>query len=171
MQAKQVERVAGQLREMQDSEGGRGTGGTPPVGEQDLRLAVLLVRLLDRVKQTVREVGDELGLSIPQLEVLRRLHSQGPLPMSRLAELLNCEASNLTGLVDRLEARGLMERQTDPHDRRVRRLALTDAGRKVTHKAWFAIAARCPFKEFPQDGKDRLEEQLQAVLSQATEEI
>ena len=70
----------------------------------DLDLAVLAVRLMDRTKQDIREVADEEGLSIAQLDVLRRLRHHGPTPMRRLAEQMNCEASNLTGLVDRLES-------------------------------------------------------------------
>ena len=98
---------------------------------------------MDRTKQDIREVADEGGLSIAQLDVLRRLRHHGPSPMRRLAEQMNCEASNLTGLVDRLETRGLVERRPDPHDRRVRLLALTETGQGVSHQAWVAVARRC----------------------------
>ena len=109
-------------------------GSTPaghaddPVAAVDLDLALLAVRIMDTTKQDVREVADEEGLSIAQLDVLRRLRHHGPTPMRRLAEQMKCEASNLTGLVDRLESRGLVERRPDPGDRRVRLLALTDEG-------------------------------------------
>ena len=45
-----------------------------------------------------------------------------------MARWLTCDASNVTGIVDRLEARGLVERRPDPGDRRVKMLALTDEG-------------------------------------------
>jgi DNA-binding MarR family transcriptional regulator len=51
--------------------------------------------------------------------------------MSGLAGALMCDASNVTGLVDRLEDRGLVERQSAPHDRRIKMLALTPAGARV----------------------------------------
>ena len=51
------------------------------------------------------------------------------LPMNELAALLACDNSNVTGLVDRLEARGLVTRQPSPEDRRVKHIVLTDAGR------------------------------------------
>ena len=51
--------------------------------------------------------------------------------MSRLARTLSCDASNVTGLVDRLEREGLIERQSSPEDRRVKVLALTPAGSRV----------------------------------------
>ena len=51
--------------------------------------------------------------------------------MRDLAERLCCDASNVTGIVDRLEARGLVERRTAPDDRRVKHLVLTDDGRAL----------------------------------------
>jgi DNA-binding MarR family transcriptional regulator len=115
------------------------------VSALDLDLAWLGIRLVDRLKQDIREVADEVGLSVAQLDVLRRLRHQGPSPMRRLAEQMNCEASNLTGLVDRLEGRRLVERRPDPGDRRVRLLALTEAGEGVSQEAWEAVARRSPF--------------------------
>lgn len=51
--------------------------------------------------------------------------------MRRLAQKLRCEPSNVTGIVDRLEARGLVERRPDPNDRRVKLAAATAEGRRV----------------------------------------
>lgn len=59
-----------------------------------------------------------------------------PRPMSRLATVLHCEPSNVTGLVDRLERRGLVERRPDPQDRRVKQIAPTDEGRELSAKVW-----------------------------------
>ena len=73
----------------------------------------------------IESVG-ELGLSPMQAHTLRFL--QQPLPMSELADTLWCDASNVTGIVDRLEARGLVERRASPDDRRVKLLCLTDEG-------------------------------------------
>lgn len=54
-----------------------------------------------------------------------------PLPMSELATLLACDSSNVTGLVDRLEARGLVARRPSSEDRRVKHVVLTQAGRAM----------------------------------------
>ncbi|MEU5316194.1 MarR family transcriptional regulator [Streptomyces sp. NPDC021056] len=54
-----------------------------------------------------------------------------PLPMRKLAHKLRCEPSNVTGIVDRLESRGLVERRPDPADRRVKLAAVTEEGRAV----------------------------------------
>ncbi|SEF48429.1 DNA-binding transcriptional regulator, MarR family [Actinacidiphila yanglinensis] len=62
-----------------------------------------------------------------QARVLALL-APGPLPMRRIAERLKCEPSNITGIVDRLEAQGLAERRTDPADRRVKLAAATEEG-------------------------------------------
>jgi DNA-binding MarR family transcriptional regulator len=117
---------------------------------------------MDRTKQHVREVAEEQGLSVAQVDVLRRLR-QGPSPMRRLADQMNCEASNLTGLVDRLEARGLVERQAYPEDRRVKCVALTESGDRLSMQLWSAVAARCDLNRLPAASK----EQLTAMLRQA----
>jgi DNA-binding MarR family transcriptional regulator len=70
----------------------------------------------------------ELELTPVQGIVLRRLDPDRPTPMWELAEALACDASNVTGLVDRLEARGFLERRSAPGDRRVRTLVLTPEG-------------------------------------------
>lgn len=119
----------------------------------DMRLAGLVVELMDRTRQTVREVGEEEGLSIPQLDVLRRLR-RGPSPMRRLAVQMNCEASNLTGLVDRLEARGLVERLPYPEDRRVKCVALTRKGEELGREMWLAVAGRCELNRLSDSRKE-----------------
>ena len=51
--------------------------------------------------------------------------------MSELAEALNCDNSNVTGIVDRLEDRGLVERRSATHDRRVKMLVVTPRGAEL----------------------------------------
>jgi DNA-binding MarR family transcriptional regulator len=72
----------------------------------------------------------ELDLTPVQAHTLRRLDPDEPLAMSALAEALYCHASNVTGIVDRLESRGLVER-TPGADRRVKTLVLTAEGARV----------------------------------------
>ena len=75
--------------------------------------------------------GAEFDLSPIQCHVLHLLEPGRPLPMSRLADTLSCDASNVTGLVDRLESRGLVRRQPSSHDRRVKVLQLTPTGARL----------------------------------------
>jgi DNA-binding MarR family transcriptional regulator len=73
-----------------------------------------------------------IGLSLAKLAALKALLDAGEsLPLTQLAERLSCVKSNITQLVDRLEADGLVQRQADPHDRRARLATLTAAGRKA----------------------------------------
>lgn len=59
-----------------------------------------------------------------------------PVPMNQIAAVLKCEPSNITGLVDRLAARGLVARQPSPTDRRVKLVAATRAGAEVSGEVW-----------------------------------
>jgi DNA-binding MarR family transcriptional regulator len=59
-----------------------------------------------------------------------------PVPMNQIAAVLKCEPSNITGLVDRLAARGLVTRQPSPTDRRVKLVAATPVGAEVSAKVW-----------------------------------
>jgi DNA-binding MarR family transcriptional regulator len=71
---------------------------------------------------------NKFGLTFVQAHALRTLDPERPLAMSALADLLLCDASNVTGIADRLEIRGLIERRTADGDRRVKALALTPKG-------------------------------------------
>ncbi len=74
---------------------------------------------------------DGLGLSLAKFNVLSRLAEvDEALPLSQLADRCSCVRSNITQLVDRLEADRLVERLNDPHDRRSVRAGLTSAGRE-----------------------------------------
>ena len=64
------------------------------------------------------------------------------MPMNRLAETLSCDASNVTGLVDRLESRGLVQRCPSTGDRRVKVLALTPAGSRLRARLLKTMTAR-----------------------------
>ena len=72
-----------------------------------------------------------LGISMAQLHILYTLQRTGEMPMSRLAEVLNVSLSNATGLIDRIEERGFVERTRVPEDRRVVMIRVTDAGRRM----------------------------------------
>src|SRR2546423_13507109 len=77
----------------------------------------------------------DVGLSIAKLAALHVLVKAGEsLPLGQLAERLSCVKSNVTQLVDRLEADGLVSRAADPNDRRSRLAVLTAAGRKAYAK-------------------------------------
>jgi DNA-binding MarR family transcriptional regulator len=72
-----------------------------------------------------------LGISMAQLHILYTLQRNGEMPMSRLAELLNVSLSNATGLIDRIEERGYVERTRVPEDRRVVKIRVTADGSRM----------------------------------------
>jgi len=71
------------------------------------------------------------ALSLVHLNVLSELESEGPLSMRRLAEAMDVSDASATGIVDRMEKRGLVERRHDAGDRRVVLVYIADAGRRV----------------------------------------
>ena len=73
----------------------------------------------------------DVGLSPVQGMALLHLQTDVPLTMSALATALKCDNSNVTGIVDRLEDRGLVERRPGEHDRRVKMLMITERGAQV----------------------------------------
>ena len=86
------------------------------------------------------EIGQELGLKPPPVLMTLKLIDE-PTPMGRIADVLRCDGSTVTWIVDRLEERGLVERRSDPADRRVRLIALTPEGRRIRDevRARFAV--------------------------------
>ena len=68
------------------------------------------------------------SISMTHLHLMTLLETHGPLPMSRVAELLGCGLPTATGIVSRMEERGLVERLHDSDDRRVVTLRLADKG-------------------------------------------
>lgn len=91
----------------------------------------LTMELMLRMKPRMLEVADSYKLTAQQLHVLGFLSDKKPHPMSWLATLLFCDASNVTGIVDRLVALKLVKRVECETDRRVKMVQLTDHGSEV----------------------------------------
>nr|WP_128643975.1 MarR family transcriptional regulator [Streptomyces sp. SS] len=94
------------------------------------------------------------------LTVLRR----GPAAMRALAETMTCDASNMTGIIDRLEKRALVRREPDASDRRVKNVILTAEGERVTD----AIRAKM---RTTQAGLDSLDDEDRASLYTLLERV
>ena len=104
----------------------------------------LFFQLFTRNKPRFAAIGSELDLAPMQMHALRLLDPDGQVPMSALAENMACDPSNVTGIVDRLEGRGLIERRGAEHDRRVKMLALTDEGARVREHIMTRMAVPPP---------------------------
>jgi len=110
----------------------------------DAEVIDLLFAVLGLMKQHFVGAIAEFDLTAQQAHALRCLVPGSPLPMRELAGELMCDASTVTGLVDRLEQRGLVQRRPAPQDRRVKALVVTDAGIAVRDRLWEGLLARAP---------------------------
>jgi MarR family transcriptional regulator, organic hydroperoxide resistance regulator len=91
----------------------------------------LMTSLVFSARPRMFQAAQEVDLHPGQLRALQLLDPDSEVPMSALAGQMFCDASNVTGIVDRLEGRGLIERRPSKADRRVKMLAVTDEGRRV----------------------------------------
>ena len=101
------------------------------IGTPACRAWQLLVKFFFAQREHLPAAGGGVDLSPVQCHVLHLIEPERPLPMGRLAETLACDASNVTGLVDRLESRGLVTRRPSAADRRVKVLDLTPKGARL----------------------------------------
>ena len=91
----------------------------------------LLLQFLLSQRGQLPTLAATLELSPAQCHVLHLIEPGRPMPMKQLAATLSCDASNVTGLIDRLESRGLVRRLPGAADRRVKELDLTPTGARL----------------------------------------
>lgn len=123
----------------------------------------LIVQLSRKVTAELEEQLASLDLTAPQAELLRQLGE--PLPMVGAAERLHCDPSNVTGIVDRLERRGLVARTTTAGDRRVKELALTDEGRRLKRQVDEIFASMSALEALGATDRDALKSLLARSLA------
>ena len=106
------------------------------------------------------------SLTGAQARVLALL-AREPTPMRQVARQLKCEPSNVTGIVDRLETRGLVVRRADPADRRVKLAAATDEGVDMAERLRSALEfAREPLAGLTPAERTLLRDLLQRMLGE-----
>lgn len=127
-------------------------------------LGELMIELMQRIHAHIDQQCAAAQLTRQQALMLALLRR--PQPMGALAAALHCDASNVTGLADRLERRGLVERQSDPSDRRVKLLALTPAGTALEEDLRARIWRDSPIVAgLPYDRQQLLRDLLRAALT------
>jgi len=89
-----------------------------------------ILAFVSRCKTIFLHCAENEGLTYVQLYVLYMVYHE-PLTMGHLATTLHCDASNITGVVERLVRRKLLTRQPSQQDRRVKVLAITEAGQQL----------------------------------------
>jgi MarR family transcriptional regulator, organic hydroperoxide resistance regulator len=126
----------------------------------------LLWRLMQANKPRFIALAQELGLAPTQLQALRLIEPGVEVPMSSLAGKLFCDASNVTGIVDRLEGRGLIERRPAQHDRRVKLLVLTAEGERLRAIAQRQMTQPPPeIADLPLEHRRALRDALRAAMA------
>ncbi|GAA3844915.1 MULTISPECIES: MarR family winged helix-turn-helix transcriptional regulator [Amycolatopsis] len=111
-------------------------------------VAALLFDVVERARQVYGEAYRAEGLTELQWLVLRRLRQEREAPpIGQLAAWLDTEPPTVTALVDRLQARGLLERRADEADRRVRRIHLTAAAETALERIDSHAASGSPCRE------------------------
>lgn len=126
-------------------------------------VVALLARIVDRFVRSYESAASAQGLTTVQAKVLGALEE--PLPMHRIAEKLNSERSNVTGIIDRLEARGLVERRPDERDRRIKNIAATPAGAELARNVRRSLGfAAEPLAALAPDDRVRLRDLLKQML-------
>ncbi|GAA4847598.1 MarR family winged helix-turn-helix transcriptional regulator [Kitasatospora terrestris] len=124
-------------------------------------LMASLVALFHREYEEAAAARSLTGAQAKVLALLRR----GPMPMRHIAQTLACEPSNITGIVDRLEARGFVTREADPQDRRVKLVAATDTGVTATEELRESLNfAREPLAALDESERSQLRDLLRRML-------
>lgn len=123
-------------------------------------LSQAFFELLMRHRTAIRDTIVAAGLSPPLVATLHMLGDTA-MTMRELAETIGLEPSNLTGIVDRLEARGLVERQSSPDDRRIKKVSLTRAGLAMRKRLLEHLKQPTPWMLLLSKGDQR---QLLAIL-------
>jgi DNA-binding MarR family transcriptional regulator len=138
-----------------------------PADDDGCRAWQLLMKFFFAQRRHLPSYGTPLDLSPVQCHVLHLIEPGRPLPMNRLADTLSCDASNVTGLVDRLESRGLVRRQPSAEDRRVKVLQLTASGSKLRTQLLRQMAGRSrPLARLSPEQRRMLVEILEALVDE-----
>lgn len=121
-----------------------------------------LLRVAIYAKHSLMAIAEKHKLTVMQMYTLCLLESGKAIPMNILSNNLNCDASNITGIVERLFTQKYIKREENPHDRREKMLTLTPKGIKLCEKISEAITTYQPevLKKLSQKQKQQLLEIL-----------
>lgn len=125
----------------------------------DIPLAWLLHKVVFRLRPSFLRLGEHYDLTLVQLHIILSIQPNTPVPMHIVSEVLMCDASNITGVVERLVARGLLSRYESPEDRRVKLLSLTEAGEAIRNQLTDGLQS----EEIPELSSLSSDEQTQLV--------
>jgi MarR family transcriptional regulator, organic hydroperoxide resistance regulator len=120
-------------------------------------------------REQVPAAARRLNLSPVQCHVLQLMDPAEPVAMGQLADTLSCDASNVTGLIDRLERQGLVRRRPGHTDRRIKELELTPAGTRIRSELQQRVAGEsCALGRLSAAERKTLVRLLEKLLDQRT---
>ena len=129
-----------------------------------------IVELIKKYQFRDRDQISCCGISVSQCYVLETLHSSGPLTVNQLAGKMYLSISTVTRVVDQLVKKNYVTREEDLHDRRVRVIALTEAGEAVFQESWKNVfeSEKIILENFPPEHREILIEFLKKLNQAVT---
>jgi DNA-binding MarR family transcriptional regulator len=138
--------------------------------KEALEISELMATLLHEHKRRAMGLAKDYGLTPQQSATIWLLAPGQRLAMSELADQLMCDASNVTGIVDKLESRGLAQR-VPGEDRRVKMLTLTPEGVKLREEFHARLVEPAPWVlELSKDEQRLLRDLLRRAVESATKQ-
>lgn len=127
----------------------------------------LLIRASIPAKQAFAQTGELFSLTRMQLFTLCLIDKEGGTAMNDITRCMGCDASNVTGLVDRLVAQGLIDRSECARDRRIKIIRLTEKGKRTRNLIMqeFASAKIDTFADMTSDEIETLRHLLTKALA------
>lgn len=98
------------------------------------RILEAILYLYTESRRVTKEAARNVNLTGPQLTVLKMLETFGDLSLSELSDRIRAQNSTVTGIIDRMEREGLVERARSKDDRRVVYIGLTDKGARIARE-------------------------------------
>ena len=136
--------------------------------QDQIRQVIYLIRRLIQAEELyTRELENKYRVSVPQLSCLLALYENGPMPPSQVAKHIMVKSSTVTGIIDRLEQKRLVERSRISSDRRVITIGLTESGRMLAQNSPLPIQERIVdgYKDLPSNEREDIIRALKKLCS------
>lgn len=109
-----------------------------------------LLMLIKNLQSNIALVAEDHGLTLSQLYTMHAIGEEHRPTMGKTAEAMRCDASNVTGIIDKLVVMGLVSREENPNDRRIKTLQLTREGHDLLHRIVNAMPGRLGYSRVTQ---------------------
>ena len=129
-------------------------------------IVYLIRRLMQAGSLYTKELNKEYQVSAPQLSCLLALYENGPLPLTHIGRLIMVKSGTITGIIDRLEQKGLVQRTRNSPDRRIITIELTDTGKMLAQNAPPPIQQKIVvgLKKLPPQKKETIVDSLNVLV-------